>query len=60
MHLVAVARYESGYIDVQRHSYSFNGAQALGDLEMLLERDRRALRIHLSNGDAGILRVGAR
>jgi transaldolase / glucose-6-phosphate isomerase len=39
------------------HSYSFGvvkAAQARGDLEVLVERGRRALRIHLKNVDAGL------
>ena len=44
-------------IDVPRHSYSFSvvkAAQASGDLEVLVERGRRALRIHLKDVDAGL------
>jgi transaldolase/glucose-6-phosphate isomerase len=44
-------------IDVPGHSYSFGvvkAAQARGDLEVLVERDRRALRIHLKDVDAGL------
>jgi transaldolase / glucose-6-phosphate isomerase len=44
-------------IDVPGHSYSFGvvkAAQASGDLEVLLERGRRALRIHLKDVDAGL------
>jgi transaldolase/glucose-6-phosphate isomerase len=44
-------------IDVPGHSYSFGvvkAAQASGDLEVLVERDRRALRIHLKDVDAGL------
>jgi len=44
-------------IDVPGHSYSFGvvkAAQASGDLAVLVERDRRALRVHLKNVDAGL------
>jgi transaldolase/glucose-6-phosphate isomerase len=44
-------------IDVPGHSYSFGvvkAAQARGDLEVLVERDRRALRVHLRDVDAGL------
>ena len=44
-------------IDVPGHSYSFGvvkAAQASGDLEVLVERGRRALRIHLKDVDAGL------
>ncbi len=44
-------------IDVPDHSYSFGvvkAAQARGDLEVLVERDRRALRVHVKNVDAGL------
>jgi transaldolase / glucose-6-phosphate isomerase len=44
-------------IDVPGHSYSFGvvkAAQARGDLEVLVERGRRALRVHLNNVDAGL------
>jgi len=44
-------------IDVPGHSYSFGvvkTAQASGDLAVLVERDRRALRIHLKHVDAGL------
>jgi transaldolase/glucose-6-phosphate isomerase len=44
-------------IDVPGHSYSFGvvkAAQASGDLAVLVERDRRALRIHLKHVDAGL------
>jgi transaldolase/glucose-6-phosphate isomerase len=44
-------------IDVPGHSYSFGvvkAAQARGDLEVLVERGRRALRIHLKDVDAGL------
>jgi transaldolase/glucose-6-phosphate isomerase len=42
---------------VPGHHYSFGvvkAAQARGDLEVLVERDRRALRIHLKDVDAGL------
>jgi transaldolase/glucose-6-phosphate isomerase len=44
-------------IDVPGHSYSFGvvkSAQASGDLEVLVERGRRALRIHLKDVDTGL------
>ena len=44
-------------IDVPGHSYSFGvvkAAQAGGDLEVLVERGRRALRVHLKDVDAGL------
>jgi transaldolase / glucose-6-phosphate isomerase len=44
-------------IDVPGHSYSFGvvkAAQASGDLAVLMERDRRALRVHLKHVDAGL------
>ena len=44
-------------IDVPGHSYSFGvvkAAQASGDLEVLVERGRRALRVHLKEVDAGL------
>jgi transaldolase / glucose-6-phosphate isomerase len=44
-------------VDVPGHSYSFGvvkAAQARGDLEVLTERGRRALRIHLKDVDAGL------
>ncbi|MGC2462785.1 MAG: bifunctional transaldolase/phosoglucose isomerase [Steroidobacteraceae bacterium] len=44
-------------IDVPGHSYSFGvvkAAQARGDLEVLVERGRRALRVHLEDVDAGL------
>jgi transaldolase / glucose-6-phosphate isomerase len=44
-------------IDVPGHAYSFGivkAAQASGDLEVLVERGRRALRIHLKDVDAGL------
>jgi transaldolase / glucose-6-phosphate isomerase len=48
---------DSADIDVPGHSYSFGvvkAAQARGDLEVLVERGRRALRVHLSDVDAGL------
>lgn len=42
---------------VPDHSYSFGvvkAAQARGDLEVLVERDRRVLRVHLKDIDAGL------
>ncbi len=47
----------SADIDVPGHSYSFGvvkAAQARGDLEVLVERGRRALRVHLGDVDAGL------
>jgi transaldolase/glucose-6-phosphate isomerase len=44
-------------IDVPGHHYSFGvvkAAQARGDLEVLVERDRRALRVHLKDIDSGL------
>jgi transaldolase / glucose-6-phosphate isomerase len=44
-------------IDVPGHSYSFGvvkAAQARGDLEVLVERGRRALRVHLKDVDTGL------
>jgi len=44
-------------IDVPGHSYSFGivkAAQASGDLAVLVERDRRVLRVHLKHVDAGL------
>ena len=44
-------------IDVPGHGYSFGvvkAAQARGDLEVLVERGRRALRVHVKDVDAGL------
>jgi transaldolase/glucose-6-phosphate isomerase len=44
-------------LDVPGHSYSFGvvkAAQASGDLAVLEERDRRVLRIHIKDVDAGL------
>jgi len=44
-------------LDVPGHAYSFGvvkAAQASGDLDVLVERDRRLLRIHLTDLDAGL------
>jgi len=44
-------------IDVPGHSYSFGvvkAAQASGDLAVLMERGRRALRVHLKDVDVGL------
>jgi transaldolase / glucose-6-phosphate isomerase len=44
-------------INVPGHSYSFGvvkAAQARGDLEVLVERGRRALRVHLKDVDTGL------
>jgi transaldolase / glucose-6-phosphate isomerase len=48
-------------IDVPGHSYSFGvvkAAQARGDLDVLTERGRRALRVHLTDVDAGLAELG--
>jgi transaldolase/glucose-6-phosphate isomerase len=48
-------------IAVPGHSYSFGvvkAAQARGDLEVLTERGRRALRVHLHDVDAGLVELG--
>jgi transaldolase / glucose-6-phosphate isomerase len=47
-------------VDVPGHRYSFGvvkDAQARGDLEVLVERDRRALRVHLSDAESGLPRL---
>jgi transaldolase/glucose-6-phosphate isomerase len=44
-------------IDVPGHKYSFGvvkAAQAMGDLEVLNERGRRTLRVHLTDVDSGL------
>jgi transaldolase/glucose-6-phosphate isomerase len=44
-------------IDVPGHSYSFGvvkAAQARGDLDVLVERGRRVLRVHVADVDAGL------
>ncbi len=44
-------------LDVPGHSYSFGvvkAAQASGDLDVLVQRGRRALRVHLKDVDAGL------
>ena len=49
-------------IDVPGHSYSFGvvkAAQARGDLEALVERGRRALRVHLKDVDAGLAELAS-
>jgi transaldolase/glucose-6-phosphate isomerase len=48
-------------IGVPGHAYSFGvvkAAQASGDLEVLVERGRRALRVHLKDVDAGLAELG--
>jgi transaldolase/glucose-6-phosphate isomerase len=48
-------------INVPGHSYTFGivkAAQASGDLEVLIERDRRALRVHLKSADVGLAELG--
>jgi len=47
-------------IGVPGHGYSFGvvkTAQARGDLAVLVERDRRALRVHLKDVDAGLIEL---
>jgi transaldolase / glucose-6-phosphate isomerase len=47
-------------IGVPGHSYSFGvvkAAQASGDLDVLVERGRRALRVHLKEVDAGLVEL---
>ena len=49
-------------LDVPGHSYSFGivkAAQARGDFDVLAQRGRRALRVHLKDVDSGIGRTGA-
>jgi transaldolase/glucose-6-phosphate isomerase len=44
-------------IDVPGHRYSFGvvkAAQARGDLDALVERGRRALRVHLNSVESGL------
>jgi transaldolase/glucose-6-phosphate isomerase len=48
-------------IDVPGHAYGFGvvkAAQARGDLGVLVERGRRALRVHLKDVDAGLAELG--
>jgi transaldolase/glucose-6-phosphate isomerase len=48
-------------IEVPGHSYTFGvvkAAQARGDLDVLVERGRRALRVHLKDVDAGLAELG--
>jgi transaldolase/glucose-6-phosphate isomerase len=48
---------DSNDLDVPGHAYSFGvvkAAQARGDLDVLLERARRAVRIHLTDIEAGL------
>ena len=48
-------------IEVPGHPYSFGvvkAAQASGDLAVLVERGRRALRVHLKDVDAGLSELG--
>ena len=50
-------------IDVPGHSYSFGvvkAAQARGDFEVLVERERRALRVHLQRCRCGAGGAGSR
>jgi transaldolase/glucose-6-phosphate isomerase len=47
-------------LDVPGHSYSFGvvkAAQANGDLDALVQRGRRALRVHLKDVDAGLVEL---
>ncbi len=47
-------------IDVPGHSYNFGvvkAAQVRGDLEVLVERGRRALPVHLKDVDAGLAKL---
>ena len=49
-------------IDVPGHSYSFGvvkAAQARGDLDTLVERGRRTLRVHLKDVDAGLAELAS-
>jgi len=48
-------------IDVPGHAYSFGvvkAAQAAGDLKVLVDRGRRALRVHLKEVDTGLADLG--
>jgi transaldolase/glucose-6-phosphate isomerase len=48
-------------IEVPGHSYTFGvvkAAQARSDLDVLVERGRRALRVHLKDVDAGLAELG--
>jgi transaldolase/glucose-6-phosphate isomerase len=47
-------------LDVPGHRYTFGvvkAAQARGDLEVLVERDRRAIRVHLHDAASGLPRL---
>ena len=47
-------------IDVPGHDYSFGvvkAAQAQGDMEVLVERGRRALRLHLTDVAPGLAQL---
>jgi transaldolase/glucose-6-phosphate isomerase len=49
-------------IDVPGHSYSFGvvkAAQASGDLGVLVQRGRRALRVHLKDVNAGMIELAS-
>jgi transaldolase / glucose-6-phosphate isomerase len=49
-------------LDVPGHSYSFGvvkAAQASGDLDALVQRGRRALRVHLKDVDAGLAELAS-
>ncbi len=51
---------DPGDLGVPGHSYSFGvvkAAQASGDLDVLVERGRRALRVHLKEVDAGLVHL---
>lgn len=48
-------------VDIPGHAYTFGvvkAAQASGDLDVLVERNRRALRVHLKDVDAGLAELG--
>jgi transaldolase/glucose-6-phosphate isomerase len=52
---------DAGDFQVPGHGYSFGlikSAQAAGDLDVLVERGRRALRIHFKNVDSGLAELG--
>jgi len=51
---------DPGDINVPGHSYSFGvvkAAQARGDLDVLIERGRRTLRVHVKDVDAGLVEL---
>jgi transaldolase / glucose-6-phosphate isomerase len=58
--LVAVGSYDSADLHVPGHSYSLGvvkAAQAQGNLEVSLERGRRAPRVHLRDVNAGLFEL---